>query len=168
MIRLALYETEIAQNLGAMLRLSACFGVQVDVIEPLGFLWDDKRMKRVGMDYIDIAKVTRHKSFDSFLEQKKGRIVLLDTKSVQEFLEVHYETTDIMMVGRESCGVPKDVFDKCDVKVKIPMMPGLRSLNVAMAAAIGLTEMLRQTKQLPSGNFYSAPTYTHTPKELGA
>jgi tRNA (cytidine/uridine-2'-O-)-methyltransferase len=152
MIRLALYETEIAQNFGAMLRLSACFGVPVDVIEPLGFLWDDKRMKRAGMDYINMANVTRYNSFDVFLKQKKGRIVLLDTKAVSELFEVHYEPTDIIMVGRESCGVSRDVFDQCEIKVKIPMRPGLRSLNVAIAAAIGLTELLRKTQQLPRNN----------------
>ncbi|MDR2464376.1 MAG: tRNA (cytidine(34)-2'-O)-methyltransferase [Holosporales bacterium] len=148
MIRLALYETEIAQNLGAMLRVCACFGVPVDVIEPLGFLWDDKRMRRAGMDYIDIANVTCHKSFSAFLEQKKGRIVLLDTKADQGFWDIRYELTDIIMVGKESCGVPNNVYDICDVKVSIPMVSGVRSLNVTTAAAIGLTEAIRQTAQL--------------------
>ncbi|MDR1208128.1 MAG: tRNA (cytidine(34)-2'-O)-methyltransferase, partial [Holosporales bacterium] len=123
-MRLALYQTEIAQNLGTMLRLGACLGVPVDVIEPLGFPWDDARMRRAGMDYIDLVNVTRHCSFDEFWEkrisnatpgQSTARIILLDTRAETLYTDVAYAPTDIIMVGRESCGVPAEVRKACHV-----------------------------------------------------
>lgn len=143
-MRLALYHTEIAPNAGTMLRLAACLGVSVDVIEPLGFPWNDKRMRRAGMDYLDWVSVTRHKSFEDFWGQKQGRVVLLDVKATVPLMQFTFEPDDILMVGRESDGVPDDVFELCDARVRIPMVPGARSLNVALSAAIGLSEALRQ------------------------
>jgi tRNA (cytidine/uridine-2'-O-)-methyltransferase len=150
---LALFQTEIAQNLGTMLRLGACLGVSVDVIEPLGFPWDDARMRRAGMDYIDLVNVRRHRSFDEFWQHRildvapgepAPRIILLDTHVETLYTDVAYAPTDIIMVGRESCGVPRDVREACHVCARIPMVEGARSLNVAVAAAIGLSEGLRQ------------------------
>jgi tRNA (cytidine/uridine-2'-O-)-methyltransferase len=150
---LALYQTEIAQNLGTMLRLGACLGVPVDVIEPLGFPWDDARMRRAGMDYIDFANVTRHRSFNDFWQNRiqcvapgesSPRVILLDTHAETFYTRVAYAPSDIIMVGRESCGVPRDVRKACHVCARIPMIEGARSLNVAMAAAIGLSEGIRQ------------------------
>lgn len=144
-MRLALYHTEIAPNAGAMLRLAACLGVPVDIIEPLSFPWEDKRMRRAGMDYLDWVSVTRHKSFEEFWAQKVGRVVLLDVKAKIFHTQFTYQPTDILMVGRESDGVPDEVFERCEACIRIPMVPQARSLNVALSAAIGLTEALRQT-----------------------
>ncbi|MDR0631319.1 MAG: tRNA methyltransferase [Holosporales bacterium] len=154
---LALYQTEIAQNAGTMLRLGACLGVVVDVIEPLGFPWNDARMRRAGMDYIDLANVRRFSSFEEFWERRvlKGspnqlgdklshRVVLLDTHAEMPYTDLAYRPSDIIMVGRESCGVPAYVREACHVCVRIPMVDGTRSLNVAVSAGIGLSEGLRQ------------------------
>lgn len=149
-MRLALYHTEIAQNAGTMLRLAACLGVSVDVIEPLGFPWSDKRFRRAGMDYLDWVSVTRHKSFEEFWTQKQGRVVLLDVKATISPSHFAFHSTDILMVGRESDGVPDDVFAQCEACVRIPMVPQARSLNVALSAAIGLSEALRQTREKES------------------
>jgi tRNA (cytidine/uridine-2'-O-)-methyltransferase len=158
-MRLALYQTEIAQNLGTMLRLGACLGVSIDVIEPLGFPWNDARMRRAGMDYVDLANVTRHRSFNDFwqnivaprkeaaieaVQNQTSRVILLDTRADLPYTEVQYAPTDIIMVGRESCGVPKEVFEICNMRVRIPMLQGARSLNVAISAAICVSEAIRQ------------------------
>jgi tRNA (cytidine/uridine-2'-O-)-methyltransferase len=134
--------------MGAMLRLSACFGVDVDVIEPTGFPMDDKRMRRAGMDYIDLVRMTAHASFDAFIAargaQPSGRLILLDVRGRVPYTAVQYAEDDTIMVGRESDGVPAHVYEACDLQAFIPMRSGARSLNVALSAAIGLSEALRQ------------------------
>jgi len=146
-MRLALYQPDIPQNTGAMLRLAACFGLGVDVILPAGFLFDDKRMRRAGMDYIDQVEIARHSSWDAYLESRnagKGRLVLLTTKGEHAYTDFAFQPEDTLLVGRESSGVPPEVFAAADARLVIPMRPGLRSLNVAMAAAIVAGEAMRQ------------------------
>lgn len=150
-MRLALYQPDIPQNTGAMFRLAACFGLGVDVIEPCGFVFDDKRMRRVGMDYLDHVELKRHTSWTAYLAWRKsaagdaGRLILLSTQADLPYSEVQYSPTDSLLVGQESAGVPDSVRDAVDLAVRIPMRPGLRSLNVAMAAAIVAGEAIRQT-----------------------
>jgi tRNA (cytidine/uridine-2'-O-)-methyltransferase len=145
-MRLALYQPDIAANTGTILRMSACFGVPADIIEPCGFPFSDRSLKRAGMDYLDRVQVTRHASWAAFRAQVQGRIVLLTTKAEQTHTRFRFAATDILMLGRESAGVPQDVHEAVDARVSIPMAPGERSLNVALAAAIGLGEALRQTR----------------------
>lgn len=146
-MRLALYQPDIPQNTGAILRLAACFGLPVDIIEPCGFVFDDRRMRRAGMDYLDHVEVHRHRSWEAYRAARAGaagRLVLLTTKSAMPHTEVRFEASDSLLVGRESAGVPDDVHAAADVRIRIPMRPGLRSLNVAMAAAIVAGEAMRQ------------------------
>ncbi len=126
------------------MRLGACTGVGLDIIEPCGFILDDKRMKRSVMDYADHADVTRHLSWAAFRAQRRGRLVLLTTRAAVPYTQVTYQPDDILLLGRESAGVPDDVHDAADLRVLIPMRPGTRSLNVAIAAAMVLGEVLRQ------------------------
>lgn len=126
------------------MRLGACTGVGLDIIEPCGFILDDKRMKRSVMDYADHADVTRHVSWAAFQAQRRGRLVLLTTRAAVPYTQVAYHPDDILLLGRESAGVPDDVHDAADLRVLIPMRPGTRSLNVAIAAAMVLGEVLRQ------------------------
>jgi tRNA (cytidine/uridine-2'-O-)-methyltransferase len=142
--RLALYQPDIPQNAGTLMRLGACTGVGLDIIEPCGFILDDKRMKRSVMDYADHADVTRHVSWPAFQAQRRGRLVLLTTRAAVPYTQVTYQPDDILLLGRESAGVPDDVHDAADLRVLIPMRPGTRSLNVAIAAAMVLGEVLRQ------------------------
>lgn len=144
MPRLALYQPDIPQNAGTLMRLGACTGVGLDIIEPCGFILDDKRMKRSVMDYADHADVTRHVSWTAFQAQRRGRLVLLTTRAAVPYTQVVYQPDDILLLGRESAGVPEDVHDAADLRVLIPMRPGTRSLNVAIAAAMVLGEVLRQ------------------------
>jgi len=145
-LRLALYQPDMPTNTGSMLRLGACLGVGLDIIEPCGFVWDDKKLRRVAMDYIDHINYARHPSWEAFLQAKQvGRIVLLTTKGATPYTDFQYRTNDILMVGRESAGVPDSVHDSADARVIIPMAEGLRSLNVALSAAMVLGEALRQT-----------------------
>jgi tRNA (cytidine/uridine-2'-O-)-methyltransferase len=149
-MRIALYEPEIAGNAGAVLRLGACLGVPVDLIEPMGFAWDDARVRRTAMDYIDHVVVTRHKSFAAFRETiGEARLILLTTKVDRSLYEASFGPTDILMFGRESAGVPAEVAAACDMKLKIPTVPGVRSLNLAMAAGIAASEALRQLGPAP-------------------
>lgn len=146
-MRLALYQPDIPQNTGAMLRLAACFGLGVDVILPAGFIFDDKRMRRAGMDYIDQVEILRHASWAAYLESRngnKGRLVLLTTKGDRAYTDFAFGPDDTLLVGRESSGVPAEVAASADARLVIPMQPGLRSLNVAMAAAIVTGEAMRQ------------------------
>ena len=149
MVRLALYQPDIPQNAGAMMRLAACFGVPLDLIEPCGFPFDDQRVRRAGMDYIPLLDLTRHTSWAAFLAAGSGRIVLLTTAGDGRHVDFEFRPADRILVGRESAGVPPEVHAAADARIRIPMRPGLRSLNVAQAAAIGLAEALRQTGQLP-------------------
>ncbi len=143
-MELCLYEPEIAQNTGTIARLCACFDITLNIIEPASFVLSDKNFKRAGMDYINIAEIKLHSSFQEFKNQHKGRIILLDVKASQKYYDVEYRDTDCIMVGKESSGVPDEVFSSCDEKILIPMKSGARSINVAISAAIGISEALRQ------------------------
>jgi tRNA (cytidine/uridine-2'-O-)-methyltransferase len=148
-MRLALYQPDIPQNTGAILRLAACFAMPVDIIEPCGFVLDDTRMRRAGMDYLDLVDMRRHTSWDAYLATREqglqgGRLLLLTTAGAVPHATCRFEPNDTLLLGRESAGVPPGVHDKADVRLRIPMRPGLRSLNVAMAAAIVAGEAMRQ------------------------
>lgn len=150
-MRLALFEPDIPQNLGAFIRLAACLGVPLDIIEPCGFPVDDKRIRRAAMDYYELASIVRHPSWTAFrvahlARRPPGRLVLLSTAGAVPLPEVTFRTDDILLFGRESAGVPADVHDAADLRVRIPLRPGARSLNVALAAAMVLSEGLRQTQ----------------------
>jgi len=149
-MRLALFEPDIPQNLGAFIRLSACLGAALDVIEPCCFPVDDKRIRRAAMDYYDLASITRHASWNAFqrarqLNRTPGRLVLLTTAGAARFPDVAFRPDDTLMLGRESAGVPPEVHEAADVRLRIPLQKSLRSLNVATAAAMVLGEALRQT-----------------------
>jgi tRNA (cytidine/uridine-2'-O-)-methyltransferase len=150
-MRLALFEPDIPQNTGALIRLGACLGVPVDIIEPCGFLWSDAKLRRAGMDYLGQADLTRHASWAAFKAASAGaRLVLLTTKAATSYLDFAFAPTDILLLGRESAGVPDAVHASAQARLLIPMRGGLRSLNVAMAGAIVLTEALRQTGGFPA------------------
>ncbi len=144
-MRVALFEPDIPQNTGAVLRLAACLGVGVDVIEPAGFVWSDRRMKRAGMDYLNQVDLVRHASWNAFRGHFTGRLVLLTTQGAVSYLDHGFDSADTLLLGRESAGVPPDVHDAADARIRVPMAAGMRSLNVALAAAMVLSEALRQT-----------------------
>ncbi|HVF83841.1 MAG TPA: tRNA (cytidine(34)-2'-O)-methyltransferase [Sphingomicrobium sp.] len=149
-MRIALFEPEIAGNVGAVLRLGACLGAEVDLIEPLGFEWDDRRVRRTAMDYIDHVAVARHADFDAFRASLPGRrLVLLTTKASVSAYDFSFDPNDILLFGKESGGVPPMVAQACDAHVRLPMRPQVRSLNLAMSTALALGEALRQTGSLP-------------------
>ncbi|MGH6974682.1 MAG: tRNA (cytidine(34)-2'-O)-methyltransferase [Stellaceae bacterium] len=148
-MRLALYEPDIPQNAGAILRLGACFGVAIDIIEPCGFVLDDRRLKRAAMDYLAQVEIARHASWAAFRQARPDRLVLLSTKARLPYHRFAFTRDDVLLLGRETAGVPPEVADAVDASVLIPMRPGLRSLNVALAAALVLGEALRQTALLP-------------------
>ncbi|NBC35249.1 tRNA methyltransferase [Novosphingobium sp. FSY-8] len=149
-MRIALYQPEIAGNVGAVLRLGACLGAHVDLIEPMGFQWDDKRVRRAAMDYIDHVSITRHADFDAFLQTVgDGRLVLFTTKSTQSAYDYRFGAQDILMFGRESAGVPDSVAQLCHERLRLPIRADVRSMNMATAAALALGEALRQTGGLP-------------------
>ncbi|MGE0742910.1 MAG: tRNA (cytidine(34)-2'-O)-methyltransferase [Hyphomonadaceae bacterium] len=147
-MRLALYQPDIPQNLGAALRLSACLGVALDVIEPCGFPLTDAAMKRAALDYGDKAQVSRHASLAAFRaapQRSGGRLVLIETDGAISFQNFSFSTGDTLILGRESAGSPGELYEAAQASVRIPMVRGLRSLNVIAAAAIVLTEAMRQT-----------------------
>lgn len=147
-MRLALYQPDIPQNLGAALRLCACLGVSLDVIEPCGFPLTDAAMKRAALDYGDKAKVARHASFAAFrtaAERANGRLVLVETDGAMSFQDFAFSTGDTLVLGRESAGSPGELYQAAQASVHIPMVRGLRSLNVINAGAVVLTEAMRQT-----------------------
>ena len=149
-MRLALYQPDIPQNTGTLMRLCACLGVAMDIIEPCGFLLSDKNLTRAGMDYLDHLDMTRHMNWESFKAAHAGkRIVLLTTKSDQSFIDFKFSANDVLLAGRESAGVPDDVHNACDARITIPMAAGVRSLNVAVASSMVLSEGLRQTNSFP-------------------
>ena len=151
-MRIALYQPDIAQNAGAVLRLAACLGVAVDMIEPLGFILGDPGLKRAGLDYLERAALMRHRSWSDFLAARRGasvRLVLLTTKASESYLDFSFEAADTLLVGRESAGVPEAVHRRADARLKVPMVEGVRSLNVVSALSIVLGEALRQTGGLP-------------------
>ena len=150
-MRLALYQPDIAPNAGTIIRLCACLGVALDVIEPCGFVWSDRKLRRAGMDYVEHARVARHNSWDTYRHSREsGRLVLLTTKADLSYADFAFRADDTLMLGRETAGVPDDVHDAADARLRVPMMAGARSLNVALAAAMVLGEALRQTGGLPA------------------
>ena len=147
-MRLALYQPDIPQNAGSLIRLGACLGVPVDLIEPCGFLLTDRNFRRAGMDYLARAALTRHESWSRFQEARRGRLVLLTTRGDTPYTRFAFAPDDVVMVGQESAGVPEAVHDTADARLVIPMTGGHRSLNVAQAAAMVLGEALRQIEPL--------------------
>ena len=146
-LRLALFEPDIPQNTGALLRVAACFGVPIDLIEPFGFVADDRRIRRAALDYAARATIRRHASWAAFLAQRDAfsRLVLLTTQASAPLHRFAFAADDTLLLGRESAGVPDFVHWRADMRVRIPMRQGARSLNVAVAGAIALAEALRQT-----------------------
>lgn len=151
-MRLALYQPDIPQNVGAIMRLCACLGVKLDIILPCGFILDDARIRRAGMDYIDHLIWQKHATWSEFQAHKPGRTVLLTTRGATSLYDFAFAPTDTLVMGRESAGVPEEVHEAVDGRVIIPLQPGLRSLNVATAAALALGEALRQTSTYMSRN----------------
>ena len=163
-MKIALYEPDIPQNTGTILRLAACLGVGAHLIEPAGFPVTDRAFRRAGMDYLDHVDLTRHASwsaFEAWRREHRLRLVLFSTRADGCYLDHAYGDDDILLFGRESAGVPEAVHQAADVRLTIPIRPGLRSLNVAMACAMALGEALRQTAHLPS----FAPICRPFPKE---
>ena len=149
-MRIALFEPEIAGNVGAVLRLGACLGSEVDLIEPMGFAWDDRRVRRTAMDYIDHVRIARHAGFDAFRSAiGAARLVLFTTKADGSAYDFAFAADDVLLFGKESAGVPAAVAEACDARLHIPMRPQVRSMNLAMSAGLALGEALRQTGGLP-------------------
>lgn len=150
-MHLALYQPDIPQNTGTILRLGACLDLPVDVIEPCGFPFSDRSLKRAGMDYLDQVQLTRHADWEQFesVRKKRGRLILLTTKAEITHLDFRFAPTDTLLLGRESLGVPQEVHESADARVVIPMNPNMRSLNIAVAGALIIGEALRQTNQFP-------------------
>lgn len=151
-MRIALYQPEIPGNVGAILRLAACFSVPVDIVMPCGFAFSDARLKRAAMDYGSAAAVLKHASFDAFHAQAMAegrRVVLLSSHAAERLPDARFQRDDVLLMGSESAGVPDQVRDIVDLRVRIPMAPGFRSLNIAVSAGIALSEALRQTGQYP-------------------
>ncbi|MSO71248.1 MAG: tRNA (cytidine(34)-2'-O)-methyltransferase [Alphaproteobacteria bacterium] len=151
-MRLALYQPEIPQNAGTLLRLGACLGVEIDIIEPCGFAFTDRLFLRAGLDYLPRATYYRHDSWDAFLTARPpgARLVLLSTRASQSYVSLAFRPTDILLLGRETEGVPESIHATADERVRVPMRAGLRSLNVAVAGAMVLGEALRQTVAFPT------------------
>jgi tRNA (cytidine/uridine-2'-O-)-methyltransferase len=156
-MRLALFQPDIPQNLGAALRLGACLDVPVDVIEPCGFPFSDAGVRRAAMDYGALAEMVRHATWADFLdrpERKAGRLLLFTTKGAQDFHRFKFRPGDTLLFGRESAGAPQEVHAAAQARLFIPLAPGARSLNLTVSAAIALSEALRQTNGFPT----AAPT----------
>ena len=148
-LRLALFQPDIPQNAGTLLRTCACLGVGVDLIEPAGFPTSDRHFRRAGLDYLDAVSLVRHPSFARFEAVRRAngaRLVLLTTAAETDYREIGYGGDDILMVGRESAGVPPEVHAAADARIRVPMKADMRSLNVAIAAAMVLGEALRQLR----------------------
>lgn len=152
-MRLALYQPDIPQNAGALIRLGAGLGVVIEIIEPSGFVLSDRRVRRAGMDYLELANIVRYVSWNGWRETRAagpGRLVLLTSKASRPYTEFAFAADDTILLGRESAGVPSEVHDAADARLRIPLRPGLRSLNVAQAGAMVLGEALRQTNGFPA------------------
>ncbi|MDD3019673.1 MAG: tRNA (cytidine(34)-2'-O)-methyltransferase [Alphaproteobacteria bacterium] len=150
-MRLAAYQPDIPQNTGSLIRLCAGLNIPLELIEPFGFIWDERKIRTSAMDYFDLAQITRHTSWDSFRNTyKDNRIILLSTKASEPFTQFKFQPDDILLLGRESAGVPEDVHNALPHRVKIPMSSQARSLNMAMAGAMILSEALRQTNGFPT------------------
>lgn len=146
-MRLALYEPDIAGNVGTLIRTAACLGAGLDLIEPMGFPFGDRAMARAGMDYAERAVVTRHADWAGFERQVAGRIVLLTTAGAVPLWNARFRADDVLLLGSEGAGVPPHVHARADLRVMIPMQTGFRSLNVAVAGAIALAEAMRQVRR---------------------
>lgn len=158
-MRLALFQPDIPQNTGTLIRLGACLGLGIDIIEPTGFPWGDRALKRAGLDYWELAEVKRHTSWETFClarAETPSRLILLTTKSDLPYTDFTFEAGDTLLLGRESAGAPPEVHSTANARLTIPMQPGLRSMNVALAAAMVLGEALRQTKKFAGANNASA------------
>ena len=152
MLEIALYQPDIPPNAATVMRMAACFGLKVRIIEPAGFTWSDSSLKRAGMDYLDHALVVRDPSWTAFREATRGqRLILASTRAAIPYADFSFRGGDILLMGRESSGVPAEVHDAADARLLIPMRPGLRSLNVALACAMITGEALRQTGGFPAG-----------------
>ena len=150
-MRIALFQPDIPQNTGSIIRLSACFGISLDIIEPCGFVFSDTKLRRSSMDYFEYAKIERHKSWETFLErQTNSRLVLITTKANKTIDTFSFHADDTLLLGRETNGVPTTVHRAIPSKVRVPMLQERRSLNVAICASIVLWEALRQTNYLAS------------------
>jgi tRNA (cytidine/uridine-2'-O-)-methyltransferase len=152
-MRIALYQPDIPQNTGTILRLCACLGIEAHIIEPAGFPTSDRAFRRAGMDYLDAVTIVRHTSwrdFEAWRRRERHRLVLFSTGATLSYLDYRFEAADVLLFGRESAGVPREVHGAADARLAIPMRPGLRSLNVAVAAAMVAGEALRQTGGMPS------------------
>ena len=150
-MRLALFEPDIPQNAGTLIRLGACLGVAVDIIEPCGFVMSDRRLRRAGLDYLALAHVERHQSWAAFraAQAPDSRLVLLTTRADLPYHRFTFAPSDVLLLGRETAGVPDAVHDAAAARLVVPMLPGRRSLNVALAGAMALGEALRQTAGFP-------------------
>ena len=148
-MRISLYQPDIAGNVGTILRLAACLGVPVDIIEPCGFAFSDRSLRRSGMDYAADAEVIRHPDWTAFDAARRGRLLLLTTAADLTLINTCFDPGDILLLGSEGAGVPPDIHAAADLRVRIPMRPGFRSLNVAVSAGIAIAEALRQTGGWP-------------------
>jgi tRNA (cytidine/uridine-2'-O-)-methyltransferase len=151
-MQIALFQPDIPQNAGTILRLCACLDVAAHIIEPAGFPVSDRHFRRAGMDYLDQVTIMRHDSWPKFAQWRKDaghRLILFTTKGARSYLDYRYDAADILLFGRESAGVPDDVAGAADARLVIPIKPGLRSLNIAVASAMALGEALRQTGSAP-------------------
>ncbi len=154
-MRLALFQPDIAQNTGTLLRLGACLDLPIDIIEPCGFMFNDKGIRRSGMDYLDLVSYRKHASWDDFLKYRAehsneyGRIVLLTTHACLPYTDFSFQKNDIILMGRESAGVPEIVHQLADARLLIPMTKSARSINVALSAVMVVGEALRQTNLFP-------------------
>lgn len=151
-LRIALYQPDIPQNTGTALRLCACLGIEAHIIEPAGFPTSDRAFRRAGMDYLDAVALVRHPSwqiFEDWRRRQRSRLILFTTAATMSYLDHHFAPDDILLFGRETAGVPQDVHSAADARLVIPLQPGMRSLNVAIAAAMAAGEALRQTREMP-------------------
>jgi len=150
-IRIALFEPDIPQNAGTVLRTAACFDIGVDVIEPCGFVWNEKRLRRSGMDYLHSVDMVRHPSWQKFQQDRNmaGRLILLTTRASVPYAAFSFRNGDTILLGRESAGVPEEVHESVDARILIPMARGMRSLNVAVSAGMVAGEALRQLNAFP-------------------
>ncbi len=154
-MRLALFQPDIPQNTGTLLRLGACLNLPLDIIEPCGFIFNDKQMRRAGMDYLEKVQYIRHESWQAFLDfraknlETHGRLVLLTTHAKTPYINFKFEQNDIILLGRESAGVPEEVHQTADARLLIPMAKGARSINMAVSATMVVGEALRQTGLFP-------------------
>jgi tRNA (cytidine/uridine-2'-O-)-methyltransferase len=154
-MRIALYQPDIPQNAGTILRLAACLGLETHIIEPAGFPTSDRAFRRAGMDYLDQVALVRHaswKDFEAWRRDAGARLVLLTTRATKSYLDHGFRADEILLFGRESAGVPDQVHSAADARLRIPLREGLRSLNVAMACAMVAGEALRQLAAAPAGS----------------